>query len=1285
MKPESSFRVVGIAAAVAAVMQGSPVAATETDIAAAPLGTAPTVTVLPNLMFILDDSGSMAREFMPDEVDDGTSCKSCATSACNVANRSCQPGHPPYYAAQFNTIYYNPQFTYKPGVNSTGGSLGNQNPNNASNDPYNPLASNKDAVTKWTEVVWCNKSSPTGGELGDPTVCKKNGLNTPNPFVYKALGTAGANDFTQGLPTTSFRFPFNVDSNPFYYTITPREHCSDDTLVNCVLATTPSATNPAPAPVRWCKDTADAANTLAVSGNSGATPKCQAKTSTTYAFPRLGNITRTDILLSSPVYGNRPNRTDCAARPNCSYAEEVQNFANWYSYYRSRMLMMKTSAGLVFSTLDDRYRVGFITINASDSARYLKIDKFTPTHKTNWFNKFYTMTPSGNTPLRQALSRVGRHYAGQTGGMNSFMPDDPIQYSCQQNFTLLTTDGYWNSSRGKQIDGTTDIGNQDNADSGFSTRAAGAFDGVTTGVQDADEAATGSRNTLADVAMYYYKTDLRPSGTVSKNNVPTSTKDTAAHQHMVTFTLGMGLDGLMTFRPDYETATSGDFFRIKSASTGCAFSPSTTCNWPLARGDDPKALDDLWHAAVNGRGTYFSAKDPNAVQGALSTTLSTIQVSTGAAASSATSTPNITPTDNFIYSSTYRTMLWDGEVVAERIDVTSGAIIPGVVWSARTLLNGKVLAATDSRAILTFDPSAPAKIKKFLYSDLTGTETAFFDKWCDNAPAIWVQCGSLSVADLAIANDGNNLVNWLRGQSQHESIFRRREFVLGDTVNAKPAFVGKPSLLYGDAVTPDYASYKAGPAGSRQSVLYIASNEGMLHAFNADTGDELWAYVPRVVMPELYKLAAANYDINHRYYVDGSPSPMDVFIGGAWKTILVGGLNSGGRGYYALDVTDPANPKGLWEFTVRDPTVTACAATEADAVGAVDDCDLGLTYGQAVITKRPTDGTWVAIVSSGYNNVSPGDGNGYLYVLDAESGRILSKVGTDAGSGPVGDTTTPSGFAKISGFATNFAVNNTTTVIYGGDLLGNVWKFDMSADPPKVIRIGQAFDGSSPPRPQSITTRPEVTRFSAGFNVIYIGTGRMLGASDLQDPATLSPPEPFAYQQTVYAFKDTDADLGNLHDPAARLVQQTLSVIDSTSRTISNNGVDWSTQNGWFVDFNPVNESPGERVNIDMQLVRGVLLVATNEPNSEPCSSGGDSFFYQFDYQSGSYVASAPGQVVGVRSGSALMAGFVVYRLPSGQLKYTGIDVAGKKQTGGVNPGSGGAIGKRVSWRELVL
>jgi type IV pilus assembly protein PilY1 len=1131
--------------------------------------------------------------------------------------------------------------------------------------------------------------------------------------------------------------------------------------------------------------------------------------------------------------------------------------------------------------MDDRYRIGFVTINASDATRYVKVDKFDVTHKANWYTTFYAMTPSGNTPLRRALSRVGRHYAGQIDGINDFMPDDPVQYSCQQNFALLTTDGYWNSSGGVKLNGTTTMDNQDGMVETFVNRPSGTLDGAGATVTNNDSTQTleqivcvsnttanfsgspdtncgcavnlkrvkqrtldtittttivdgvpqppttstvstfqditacdalqqttvtrvtvaeqvvctrnntanfsgtpdtncgcptgnptrrrikqrtrdmdeivvvydgvpsaptyanpgastfqditacttnsltagpttvtpigapavtttgstitsanftvnpnptvlpgatsssttpgGFANTLADVAMYYYKTDLRDTGwpvAISKNNVPTSPKDQAAHQHMVTFTLGLGLDGLMNFRPDYETAIAGDFAQIRTGATGCSFSPggtSSICNWPQPAADGPTALDDLWHAAVNGRGSYFSAKDPNSLQSGLTSALSAIKTTVGAAASSATSTPNVTPTDNFIYSSTYRTVRWDGEVVAEKIDVVTGSVVPGIAWAVGPLLDARSLPASEDRTIYTFDSAAANKLKPFLYANLTGTEQAFFDDNCTKNPTVWPQCGAMSVADLAVANSGDNLVNFLRGQKQHElNYYRVREHTLGDTVNAKPAFLGKPNLLYGDAVVPDYNSFKSGPAASRTPVLFIASNDGMLHAFHGGEavdggGTELWAYVPRMLQPELFKLAANNYDVNHRYYVDGSPATMDVFIGGAWKTVLVGGLNAGGRGYYALDVTDPANPKGMWEVCA-DPTGTLDCAYKDD--------NFGYSYGQPIITKRPTDGKWVVIVTSGYNNVLPGDGKGYLFVLDAETGAILDKVDTG-----VGDTVTPSGFAKISGFATNFAVNNTTTIVYGGDLLGNVWRVDMSTPGPTVQLIGQTLDGAG--KPQSITTRPEITRFDAGFNAIYVATGRFLGASDLQDPATLIPPANLAYQQAVYGFKDTGTNLGSLREPAANLVQQTLSVIDANTRTVSNNAVDWSTSNGWWMDFNPANDSPGERVNIDMQLVRGTLLVATNEPNNEACSTGGNSFFYQIDYRSGSYLASSPGQVLGTKLGSALIAGFVVYRLPSGQLKYTGIDITGQKQTGGVLPGSSGALGRRATWREL--
>lgn len=1266
----SIFRYLRTAALLAAILTlPAPAAASEADLAPAPLGTAPSVTVLPNLMFVLDDSLSMGRDYMPDNVNDPNTCKLCTTTGddrCRVAEASCSAGDPPFYASEFNGIYYNPQITYSPGVNELGVSLGNSNPSAARDNPYDSAStSTRDLVNTWTELYFCNEDSPDFNERQDPDKCRRNGINTPNPFIYKECteNSCSDSDMTGGLPTLKFRRAIaKNETNPYYYEITPREYCTDDTLTNCALQATPNTTYPVPAPVRWCRQMSgrnSAATTTQVSG--GNPVYCQAKWSETYRYPRLGWIKRTDIKPTTPNYGNRPNRSDCAAAPICTYAEELQNFANWYSYYRERMLAMKSAAGRTFSVMDDRYRIGFLTINASGSDQYLRIDKFTPTHKKDWYNKFYSQTPTSYTPLRQALSRVGRHYAGITSGINSFMPDDPIQYSCQQNFTILTTDGYWYRDPGGQNIAGGAIGDQDNTDSGYSTRAAGAYDGNLGGTAGSS---AGSADTLADVAMYYYKTDLRTSGAVEKNNVPTTAKDTASHQHMVTFTLGLGLNGLMNYRADYETALIGDFAKIKNGDpSGCSWIAGR-CNWPQAQENTPSAIDDLWHAAVNGRGRYFSARDPAKLQNGLVEALSSIKVMTGAAASSATSTPNITPTDNYIFSSTYRTGKWDGEVIAEQIDTITGAVIPGIVWSAGSQLNSRVNLATDTRKIMTFDSGSATKLKDFLYTNLSAQEKAFFDNKCASLP----QCPPMTAADQARLNSGTNLVNWLRGQSGDSDVYRARENVLGDTVNSKPAFVGAPVMKYADVATPDYPSFKTANA-SRQGMLYVAANDGMLHAFNADTGQELWAYVPRIVMSEMHKLAFSNYDTQHRYLVDGSPVVMDVFFKSTnqWKTVLVSGLNSGGRGYFALDITDPLNPKGLWEVC---HDLSLCAENSDE---------IGFTFGDPIITKWAKDtNKWVAIVSSGYNNVSPGDGKGRIFVLDIETGKILDVRETDAG-----DATTPNGLAHLTGFAEDYTVDNTTKYVYGGDLLGNVWRVDMKDM--KVERIAQLFDASSPPKPQSVTTRVEVTKFDAGFKVVYVGTGRLLGSSDLQDPATLVPPEDRAFQQTIYGFKETGSNLGNLRAPTAKLVQQTISVVDATTRTISNNAVDWSTQNGWYVDLNPSNQSPGERVTIDPQLLQGVLLVGTNEPNIEPCSAGGNSFMYQFDYRTGSYVASAAAQVVGIKLSPAIVAGVVVYRLPSGQLKYSAIDVTGKKTVDGVAPGAGGPIGKRVSWRELIF
>lgn len=1009
-----------------------------------------------------------------------------------------------------------------------------------------------------------------------------------------------------------------------------------------------------------------------------------------------GTWSRTDIVSTNNSYPRATTRTDCVGA-TCTFVEEMTNFANWYAYYRTRMQMMKSSAGRAFVSLGDSYRVGFTTLNpdnnpsgqAPSGSEFVAIGDFGTTKKTSWYTRFYGIVPNSGTPLREALSRVGRYYGNVTTGINAGMTDDPVQYSCQQNIAILTTDGFWNGNAGQTLTGGS-IGNQDNADSGFSTRAVGAFDGGLGGT--ASSSTTGSADTLADVAMYYYKTDLRSSGAVSADNVPASGKDNAPHQHMTTFTLGLGLDGVMNYRPDYETAGTGDFANIVSTTANdCGWAPGTSvkCNWPQARADTPTALDDLWHAAVNGRGTYFSARDPNALFTGLTNALASVAIRTGAAAASATSSPNVTPTDRAIYSSTYRTQIWDGEIVAQLIDTATGVVLPGVTWSAQSLLDTLVLASSDTRTIYTFDASASNKLKAFTHAALSATERAYFtDRVCVTTTPVaspsepLAQCTlGMPDADKVAANDPLNLIPYLRGQTSKEStLYRAREHTLGDTVNATPAYVRLPTNTFTDT---DYATFKAAQTSAdRAPALYVAANDGMLHAFNGLTGVETWAFVPRAIFPTLYKLAATDYATTHRYFVDGSPVAADVYDRitdpsvPVWKTIVVGGLGGGGRGFYALDVTDPAAPKALWEF-----------CTDA-ALCSVTDADLGFASGNPVITQRDSDKRWVVLVTSGYNNVpdatdlfpDTGDGKGYLYVLDAITGAILQKIDTGAGS-----VSTPSGLAKISAYAESFGLTNTSRLVYGGDLLGNVWRFDLTASPATVMRLATLKDGSGTPRPQSITTRPELASINS-TPVLFIGTGRYLGANDLPDGATLTPALPYAYQNSMYAFMDTQTDLGDLRI-RSDIQSRTLTTPTVTTRSTSSTPVmDWTTQKGWRLDFNPgtsPGDSPGERLNIDPQLILGTLIFATNVPANTACSVGGDSWLYQLNYLEGTYVSTSPDNVAATKSSNATV-GFVVVRLPDGSVKIIKTDSTGIKETKGANIGSGSAGGRRVSWRELI-
>ncbi len=801
-----------------------------------------------------------------------------------------------------------------------------------------------------------------------------------------------------------------------------------------------------------------------------------------------------------------------------------------------------------------------------------------------------------------------------------------------------------------------------------STSAAGAVVLTTTGTTTTESAHTssttqstvgGSSNSLADVAMYYYQTDLRTSALsnctgalgsdVCENNVPGEDAD-AAHsfgdnapwQHMTTFTLGLGVSGLMTYDANYQSLQSGSFYDILSNGA----------NWPVP-GDSQTAenIDDLWHAAVNGRGQYFSAGDPGTLTRSLNSALDSIKQITGAASAASTSSLQPVEGDNDIYVAQFTTAKWYGDVLSFKIDPETGLISRTSTWSARSQLETLTPA---SRKIYYKRPGSTPELRTFTYSNLsTDGYAGLFDGFCTkpgaNGGLTPEQCSTLSSGNVTNASTGTNLVNFLRGDKSM-AYYRTRDNLLGDIINASPLFVGKPAFRYTEN---DYATFASTKAG-RQAVVLAAANDGMLHAFDRANGNELWAYIPSFVMPNLYKLADTSYSNNHSFFVDGSPQVGDIFVddgdgtGAKWKTIVVGGLNAGGRGYYALDLTDPAVPKVMWEFKHDD---------------------LGLTFGNPIITKR-TDGMWVVVFASGYNNVSPGDGNGHLFVVNANTGALVKKVSTfTSGTTPAGDTTTPSGLARINTWVDSETVN-TSKRFYGGDLLGNLWRFDIDdiVEPHgKALLLAQltSTDGT----PQPVTVRPalaEVSYNGVRYPVVFVPTGRYLGTSDLADTK----------KQSIYAIKDPliDASHGVVRSNP-RFVTQTITASGNT-RTSTNHQVDWSSKDGWRADL-PVG---GERVSVNPQLALDTLFIGTNIPANDACTVGGNSFLYKFNIVNGSSVATYIGNV--------LIQGLTVVQLTTGGAAGS-LDAILTRSDGSLQtditatPPTGGPL-KRTSWRELV-
>jgi type IV pilus assembly protein PilY1 len=778
-------------------------------------------------------------------------------------------------------------------------------------------------------------------------------------------------------------------------------------------------------------------------------------------------------------------------------------------------------------------------------------------------------------------------------------------------------------------------------------------------------------------------------------------KDTNNQQHMTTFTIGLGVSGTIKYESNYETAPniSGvtQYVDIKNGTT----------NWPNPNTDITK-IDDLWHAAVNGRGTYYSATDSNTLKDGIQSALAGISARRGSSAAAATSNLEPVAGDNFVYVALYQTVAWDGDLKAFAIDPDTGALSGASLWSAQAQLDAQVTAAegvatpTDGRTIKYFSAGVANKLKDFTLANLSADALDIhFSNICNKTPAI-AQCSTsanpaLDAAQLTAANNADNLIKYLRGRTQYEDeannttvanrIYRGRDHILGDIVNAVPVYMKKPPFTY-DKYDSTYATFKTDNA-NRAPTVFIAANDGMLHAINANNDDatnkgkERWAFVPTLVMPNMWNLADRNYANNHRFFVDGSPTIADVCTSlstnaqlcaaaSNWKTILVGGLNKGGCGYYALDVTDPTSPKGLWEFT---------------------NANLGYSYGNPVIAKRK-NGQWVVIITSGYNNYpgngcgNTGDGNGHVFVLDAATGALLEDIPTNTAAGTsAGSTATPSGLGKLNSWIVDQALP-VADRLYAGDMLGNVWRIDFDDNyapaGKEAVRLAQLKDSSSNPQP--ITVKPELAELTYNgqrYAVVMASTGRYIGSSDVSDIS----------QQSIYGLKDSliSTGIGNVRGASmkARTLTETSgsaggALAGRTIRTVSGSTVNWTTDDGWYLDLNPLNRSPGERVNVDMSLQFNTLTVAANVPSTNSCDAGGYAFLYFLNINNGKNMASAVDGMAGVRlSGNALVAGIRTVRVASGT-KTIVTDTTGNvtSEDGGGDEAVAGAV-RRTMWREI--
>ena len=618
-------------------------------------------------------------------------------------------------------------------------------------------------------------------------------------------------------------------------------------------------------------------------------------------------------------------------------------------------------------------------------------------------------------------------------------------------------------------------------------------------------------------------------------------------------------------------------------------------------------LQDEWDKNSNGiPDRYFFATNPSELATSLGTALADVIAASSSSAAVATNSTRL-DTNTVVYQAKFNSANWTGQLLAYTIN-PDGSVADNYEWDA----GERVTAQGTNRSIFSYNPNSSPKGISFVWNNLNATQQSFLTE---------------------------DQLNYLKGDRSNEEAssgtFRNRSgtnALLGDLVNSDPWFIGTSNYGYhllSGAEGTDYLAFRSSTQyKARTPLVAIGGNDGMLHVFNAsisgaDKGKEVFAYVPHTLLSSLALLTQPSYTAagQHRYYVDGSAVAGDAYFDAdgdsdkEWRSVLVGTLGGGGKGIFALDVSFLAPSDDA--YTTAETAFAGQRVLWEINSSSTGFSDLGYTLGQASIV-RMANGEFAAVFGNGYNSANE---RAVLYIVNMKTGALIKSIDTE-----VGDSSNPNGLSTP--LVIDADGDRIADAIYAGDLLGNLWKFDVSASNTNSWDV--AFQQGNTPRPlfiakdstnvvQPITAKPQAGKHSSSGVMVYFGTGKYF---EVGDNSVVNP-----QIQTFYGIWDNNAQVSG----RAVLVEQTIDaegVLGNFDvRVTSSNAVDYSTKKGWFMDLVTPPQpgtAMGERVVSQALLRSGRIIFVTLIPDEAKCSFGGTSWLMEMDAITGARLDQTP-------------------------------------------------------------